>query len=159
MAVNPVPDGYHSVTPYLFVDDAPAALEFYKKVFGADELMRMDMGGGRVGHAEFKIGDSRIMLASEFPEMMALSPKTVGGCPVSLLVYVANVDQVFAKAIAEGAEAIRPVENQFYGDRSGTLRDPSGHLWSVSTHIEDVEPEELERRAQEMLAKSVSREE
>jgi PhnB protein len=157
MAVKPIPDGYSSVTPYLFVDDAPAALKFYKEVFAAVERMRIDWGGGKVGHAEFEIGDSLIMLASEFPEMLALSPKSVGGTPVSLAVYVENVDEVFARAIAKGAEEVRPVANHFYGDRSGTFRDPSGHLWSVSTHVEDVTPEELDRRTQEMFAGSETR--
>ena len=159
MAVKPVPDGYRSVTPYLFVGDAAAAIEFYKKVFGASERMRMDWGGGKIGHAELEVGDSVIMLASEFPEMGVLSPKAVGGTPVSLLVYVENVDEVFARAIAEGAEEVRPVDNQFYGDRSGTFRDPGGHLWSVATHVEDVSSEELDRRTKEMLAQSGSHEE
>ena len=154
MAVNFRPDGYSSVTPYLFLDDAPAALDYYKNVFGAAEIMRIDMGDGRVGHAELRIGDSMIMLASEFPELAALSPKTVGGSPVSLSVYVENVDEVFALAIAEGAEELRPVSNQFYGDRTGSFCDPFGHRWSVSTHIEDVSPEELERRTREMSAES-----
>ena len=148
MAVNPIPDGYSSVTPYLIVDDGLAALEFYKKAFGAVERLRMDWGGGKIGHAEFTIGDSVVMMASEFPELGALSPKTVGGTTVSILIYTENVDDMFARAIAEGATEIRPVSNQFYGDRSGTLDDPFGHRWTVSTHVEDVSEEELARRSE-----------
>ena len=159
MAVKPKPDGYSSVTPYLIVDDAPAAIEFYENVFGATVRMKLDWGGGTIGHAELEVGDSVIMLASEFPEMGALSPKSVGGTPVSLMVYVENVDEVFARAIDEGAEEVKPVANQFYGDRSGMIRDPRGHLWSVSTHVEDVSSEELDRRTKEMLAQAGSREE
>ncbi len=152
MAVAPIPDGYSSVTPYLIVDDCAAALEFYKKALGAVERIRMDWGGGKIGHAEITIGDSVVMMASEFPEMGALSPKTVGGNPVSLLVYTENVDETYARAIAEGATEIRPVANQFYGDRSGTLEDPFGHRWTVSTHVEDVSEEELAKRSEAMRA-------
>ena len=159
MAVKPKPDGYRSVTPYLIVDDAVAAIEFYEKVFGASVRMKMDWGGGKIGHAELEVGDSVVMLASEFPEMGVLAPKSVGGTPVSLMVYVENVDEVFARAIAEGAEEVRPVANQFYGDRSGMIRDPRGHLWSVATHVEDVSREELDRRSKEMLAQAGSHEE
>lgn len=151
MPVKPIPDGYRSVTPYLFVDDGPAALEFYERVFGAVVRMRMDWGEGKVGHAEFEIGDSLLMLASEFPELEALSPKSIGGTSVSLSVYVENVDEVFARAVAAGAKEVRPVSNQFYGDRSGTILDPFGHQWSLSTHVEDVSPEELERRSKEAI--------
>ena len=154
MPVKPIPDGYRSVTPYLIVDDAAAALEFYAKVFGAVERMRIGWDGDRIGHAEFEIGDSLVMLASEFPDMQAVSPATVGGTPVSFSVYVEDADGVFARAIEEGATEIRPVADQFYGDRSGTFRDPSGHIWSVATHIEDVTPEELDRRRQELLKQS-----
>ena len=154
MAVKPIPEGYRTVTPYLFVDDGPAALEFYKKVFGAVERMRMDWGGGKIGHAEFEIGDSLVMLASEFPELVALSPRSVGGTPVAIALYVEDVDAVFSRAIQEGAEVIRPVENQFYGDRSGVFRDPFGHQWSVSTHVEDISEEEMERRSREFSAES-----
>ena len=154
MPIKPIPDGYRSVTPYLIVDDGPGALEFYKQAFGAIERMRMDWGDGKIGHAEFEIGDSVLMLASEFPELEALSPKSVGGTPVSLSLYVENVDEVYARALAAGAKEIRPLANQFYGDRSGTILDPFGHQWSLSTHVEDVEPEELERRSKEMQAAS-----
>jgi PhnB protein len=147
MAVKPVPDGYHSVTPYLVCGDAAKAIDFYKTVFGAEELMRMPSPGGRVGHAELRIGDSVIMLADEHPEVGARSPKTVGGTPVSLMVYVPDVDAVFKKAIAGGAKQDRPLENQFYGDRSGTVTDPFGHQWTIATHVEDVPPEEMEKRA------------
>ena len=156
MPVKPVPEGYRTVTPYLFVDDGPAALEFYETVFGAVERMRMDWGEDKIGHAEFEIGDSLVMLASEFPELSALSPKSVGGTPVAIALHVEDADAVFSRAVREGAEVIRPVENQFFGDRSGVFRDPFGHQWSVSTHVEDVSPEEMERRSREILARSDS---
>lgn len=151
-AVKPVPDGYHTVTPYLIVDGAAEAIEFYKKAFGAEELVRMPMPGGRVGHAELQVGDSRIMLADEFPEMDARGPKAGGGTPVSILLYVADCDAVFNRAVAAGAEVKRPMKDQFYGDRSGTLEDPFGHVWSISTHKEDLTPDEMERRMQSMKA-------
>lgn len=147
MAVKPIPDGYTSVTPYLIVDDGAAALEFYKKAFGAVERFRIDWGD-KLGHAEFTIGNAVVMMASEFPELGAVSPKTVGGTPVSLAVYTEDVDEMFARAVAEGATVVRPLENQFYGDRSGTLEDPFGHRWSISTHVEDVDPEEMARRSE-----------
>ena len=147
MAVHYIPEGYASVTPYIHVKDAAAALDFYAKVFGAVELERMEMPDGRIGHAEFSLGSSRLMLASEFPELEALSPETVGGSPVSLMVYVEDVDETFARALAAGAAEMRPVQDQFYGDRSGTLKDPFGHRWTISTHIEDVTPEEMDRRS------------
>jgi len=146
MAAKPIPDGYHTVTPYLILDDAAAALEFYKKAFGATELMRMEGPGGKIGHAELKIGDSPIMLADEVPEMGYRGPRSIGGTAVSILLYVGDVDQVFARAVSAGAREIRPVQDQFYGDRSGTLEDPFGHVWSIATHVEDVAPDELERR-------------
>lgn len=146
MSVKPIPDGYHTATPYLIVKGAADAIEFYKNVFGAAELMRVPGPGGSVMHAEIKIGDSIIMLADEFPEMDALSPKTIGGSPVILMLYLPNVDEVFQRAIAAGAKELRPLQNQFYGDRSGTVEDPFGHKWTISTHVEDVSPEELERR-------------
>lgn len=145
--VKPIPDGYHSVTPYLIIKNAADAIEFYKKAFGATELLRMSQPDGKVGHAEIKIGDSPIMLADEFPEMGHKSPATLGGSPVSLMIYVEDVDAVFNKAVAEGAEAQRPLENKFYGDRSGSLIDPFGHLWHIATHIEDVPEEEMHKRA------------
>jgi PhnB protein len=147
MAVKPVPDGYHSVTPYLVCHDAAGAIDFYKNVFGAEERMRMPAPGGRIGHAELGIGDSVIMLADEAPEMGAVSPRTVGGTPVSLMVYVPDVDATFKKALAAGAKQERAVENQFYGDRLGCFTDPFGHQWNVATHVEDVAPDEMARRA------------
>ena len=145
--VKPIPDGYHSVTPYLYIKGAAAAIDFYKKAFGAVELFRMDAPGGRIGHAEIKIGDSPIMLADENADMGALSPQTIGGTPFSMMIYVEDVDAVFDQAIAAGGEQIRAVANQFYGDRSGGLKDPFGFQWWIATHIEDVPPEEMEERA------------
>jgi PhnB protein len=147
MAVKAIPDGYHSVTPYLIISGATEAIEYYKKAFGATELMRIDAPGGKIGHAEIKIGDSPIMLADEFPEMGYKSPKTLGGSPVSIMIYVEDVDTVFRQAIAAGGKEQRPVKDQFYGDRSGTLEDPFGHVWHVATHKEDVSAEEMEQRA------------
>jgi PhnB protein len=150
--VKPIPDGYPRVTPYLHVDGASTAIDFYSKVFGATERMRMPSPGGKVGHAELEIGDSLIMLADEFPEMGVLGPKAIGGTPVTLGLYVEDVDDVFDRAIAEGAVSVRPVENQFYGDRAGQLEDPFGHRWSVATHVEDVPPDEMAKRAAEAMA-------
>jgi PhnB protein len=147
MAVKPIPEGYHSITPYLIVKGAADAIEFYKKAFGATELFRMPAPGGRIGHAEIKIGDSVIMLSDEWPEMKYLGPKSLGGSPVSLLLYVDDVDTVFKQAIAAGATEDRAIEDKFYGDRSGSLTDPFGHVWHIATHTEDVSPEEMERRA------------
>jgi PhnB protein len=151
--VKPIPDGYHSVTPYLIVDDGKAAIDFYKRAFGAQEKFRMPMGD-RVGHAELQIGDSVVMLADEFPDMGHLGPKSRGGTTVSLLVYVEDVDPAFRKAVAEGAKEQRPVEDQFYGDRSGTLTDPFGHQWTLATHVEDVPPQEMESRMKAFGEKS-----
>src|ERR1700730_17918222 len=145
--VKPIPDGYHSVTPYLIIKGAADAIEFYKKAFGATELFRMPQPDGRIGHAEIKIGDSAIMLADEFPEMKYLSPQTLGGSSVSLLLYVEDVDSVFNQAIAVGGREERPIEDKFYGDRGGSLVDPFGHTWHIATHKEDVSPEEMEKRA------------
>ncbi|MGI8776080.1 MAG: VOC family protein [Acidimicrobiales bacterium] len=147
--VKAIPDGYPQVIPYLSVDGAGAAIEFYSTVFGATERVRMPMPDGRVGHAELQIGDSVVMLADESPEMDVRGPKSVGGTPVTLSVYVEDVDAVFDKAIGAGASVLRPVDNQFYGDRSGQFEDPFGHRWSVATHVEDVTPEEMTRRAAE----------
>lgn len=147
MAVKPIPEGYHSVTPYLVVKGGARALEFYARAFGARELFRMDQPDGRVGHAEIQIGDSRIMLADEFPDMGARSPETVGGTPVGIMLYVEDVDETVARAVAAGAKVTRPVENKFYGDRMGELTDPFGHRWYLGTHVEDVSPEEIGRRA------------
>lgn len=151
MAVKPIPDGYHTVTAYLIVKDAARALEFYKKAFSATELMRLPGPDGKVMHAEIKVGDSPIMLADEFPEMGARSPQSLGGSPVSILLYVEDVDARFNQAIAAGATVQRAVRDQFYGDRSGTLVDPFGHVWSIATHTEDVSPTEMGRRFQASL--------
>jgi PhnB protein len=144
--VRPVPEGYHSVTPYLFIKGAASAIEFYKNVFGATEVMRMPGPNGQIMHAELRIGDSIVMLSDENPQMGALSPQSIGGTATGLNVYLANVDAVAQKAIDAGAKLVRPVKNQFYGDRSGTLIDPFGHMWSVATHVEDVPPEEMQKR-------------
>ena len=149
--VKPIPDGYPQVTPYLCVDGAEAAIEFYENVLGARERMRMPAPGGKVGHAELELGESIIMLADEHPDMGVLSPKTVGGTPVTISVYVDDVDAVFDAAVAAGASSVRPVENQFYGDRSGQFEDPFGHRWSVATHVEDVPPDEMEKRMAEAM--------
>jgi PhnB protein len=151
MPVKPIPEGYHSVTPYLIVKGGAKAIEFYKKAFGATEIMRLEGTGGSLGHAEIRIGNSPVMLADEYPEMGFRSPQTLGGAGVSLMVYVEQVDAVFQRAIAAGAKELRAVQNQFYGDRSGTLQDPFGHVWTISTHVEDIAPEEMHRRSQEMV--------
>ncbi|MCZ7537057.1 MAG: VOC family protein [Acidimicrobiia bacterium] len=145
--VQPIPDSYRTVTPYLYISGASDAIDFYVKVFGATERSRLAGSDGKVGHAEIEIGDSVIMLADEFPDMGASSPTTVGGTPVSLHVYVEDVDATVERAVSAGATLTRPVENRFYGDRSGQLRDPWGHEWSIATHVEDVSWEEMERRA------------
>jgi PhnB protein len=146
-AVKPIPDGYHSVTPYLIVKDAVRALEFYKNAFGATEVMRFVQPDGRVGHAEVRIGDSHVMLADEFPEIGAKSPQTIGGTPVTMMVYVEDVDATVAQAVSAGATLTRPVQDQFYGDRAGGVTDPFGHVWFIATHVEDVSQEEMQRRA------------
>jgi PhnB protein len=146
MSVQPVPDGYHSVTPYLYIKGASQAIDFYKKAFGATEIMRLADSSGRIGHAEIQIGDSRIMLADEFPEMGVRGPKTIGGAALSLAIYLEDVDSRFKQAIDAGGKVLRPVKDQFYGDRSGTLEDPFGHIWTLATHKEDVPHEEIERR-------------
>jgi PhnB protein len=149
--VQPIPAGYHSVTPYLCIDGATEAIAFYKKAFGAKERMRMDAPGGKIGHAEIMIGDSIIMMADEFPEMEFRSPKARGGTPVTLHIYVKNVDQAFPRAIEAGATVKQPVKNQFYGDRSGTLEDPFGHIWHLSTHVEELSMKEIRKRGEEAM--------
>jgi len=152
MTVKAQPDGYHSITPYLITHDAAAAIEFYKKAFSATELMRLPGPGGKLMHAELKVGDSPIMLADEFPEMGIHSAKSIGGSPVTLMIYTADVDAMFAQAIAAGAIEKKPLADQFYGDRSGTIEDPFGHSWTIATHKEDVSPEEIDRRFQGMMS-------
>jgi PhnB protein len=144
--VKPVPEGYHNVTPYLFVRSAASAIDFYKNIFGATEIMRMPGSNGKIMHAELRIGDSIIMLADENPQTGVMSPQTIGGFSVGMHLYVENVDQVIQKAVESGAKLLRPIKNQFYGDRSGTVLDPFGHMWSVATHVEDVSPEEMRKR-------------
>jgi PhnB protein len=152
--VKQVPDGYHSVTPYLIVEGASDAIDWYTKVLGAKERMRMAGPDNRVGHAELELGDSVIMLADEFPDMGARGPKTIGGSPVSILVYVADVDTVFDQAVKAGATAREQPTDKFYGDRSGTFEDPFGQVWNVATHIEDVPPDEMAKRAAAMMGGS-----
>lgn len=148
-SVKPIPDNYPQVAPYLSVHDAQAAIDFYGTVFGATERMRLPAPGEKIGHAELQLGDSVIMLADEFPELNIRGPKALGGTPVTLSVYVEDVDAVVERAVGAGATALRPIEDQFYGDRSGQFEDPFGHRWNVSTHIEDVPPEEMAKRAAE----------
>src|ERR1700724_2057418 len=147
--VSHIPEGYNSITPYLIIKGAAQAIEYYKRVFGANEVFRMDQPDGKVGHAELKIGDSRIVLADEDPTMGArhASAARSGASPVSLYLYIPDVDRVVERAVAAGAKILKPVQDQFYGDRSGFIQDPFGHLWGVATHVEDVAPQELEERA------------
>ncbi len=142
-----IPPDYHTVTPYLVIANASKAIGFYKEAFGALELLRLTSADGRIGHAEIKIGDSRIMLADEWPEWDARGPQTIGGSPVTILLYVEDVDGVVKKALAAGATVSKPVVDQFYGDRSGCITDPFGHKWTIATHKEDISPEEMSKRA------------
>jgi PhnB protein len=150
MAVKPIPESYPRVSPYLVVDGAQKAIEFYTTVLGFTERMRMPGPDGRIGHAELELDGSVVMLADEFPEVGAKAPSAFGGSPVSLTVYVEDVDATFERAMEAGATVVRPLENQFYGDRSATFDDPFGHRWTINTHVEDVSPEEMGRRAAEM---------
>jgi PhnB protein len=147
-----IPDDYPRVTPYLYIDGASTAIDFYRSVLGASERMRMPGPQGKIGHAELEIGDSVIMLADANPDMDVRSPKSIGGTPIALHVYVDDVDSVFGRAIEAGAKQLRPVENQFYGDRSGQFEDPFGHRWNVATHVEDVPPDEMTKRAAAAMA-------
>ena len=149
---KPIPEGYHSITPALIVKDGKEAIDFYKKAFGAEERYRMEAPNGKLGHAELKIGDSVFMLADEFPEMKCLSPKSIGGSPVSMYLYVADVDTVFNRAVSAGSKALDPVKDQFWGDRHGRLEDPFGHVWSISTHQKDLSPDELKKAAEAAFA-------
>jgi PhnB protein len=146
MPVRPVPEGYSTVTPYLIVSGAANAIDFYTRVFNAKELMRFGGPDGKVGHAELQIGDSRIMLADEHPQMGYRSPKALGGSATSIMLYVDDVDRVFKRAVDAGSKTQQELKNQFYGDRSGTVIDPFGHVWTIATHVEDVSPEEMQRR-------------
>ena len=148
--VQPIPEGYHSLTPYLYVKGAADAIQFYEKALGATEIMRLEAPGGLIGHAEIKIGNSHVMLADEHPDLDAIGPETRGGTTVSFCIYLEDVDAAFAKAIEAGGTEIRPLVDQFYGDRSGTFVDPYGHVWTLATHIEDLTPEEMSARMAEM---------
>jgi PhnB protein len=150
-SVKSIPEGYHSITPYLAIAGAADAIAFYKKAFGATEVMRMAAPGGKVGHAEVEIGGSRIMLSDEYPDMGFRGPKAIGGSPVGLHLYVEDVDAVTRQAVAAGAKELRPVKDQFYGDRTGSIEDPFGHVWHIATHKEDLSPDELKRRADEAM--------
>jgi PhnB protein len=150
MAAKPVPEGYHTATPYLIIKGAGEAIEFYKKVFGATEVMRFPTPDGCIGHAEIKIGSSHLMMADEYPDMGYVSPKTLGGTPVSILLYVENADATFDRAVNAGAKVELGMKDQFYGDRSGTVMDPFGHRWTIATHKEDMSVEEMQRRAAAM---------
>ena len=147
-----IPDDYPRVTPYLYIDGASAAIDFYRSVLGARERMRMPGPDGKIGHAELDVGDSVIMLADSNPDMDVRSPKSIGGTPVALHVYVEDADGVFERAMQAGARQLRPVEDQFYGDRSGQFEDPFGHRWNVATHVEDVSPDEMAKRAAAAMA-------
>jgi PhnB protein len=152
--VHHTPAGYHTATPYLIVKGAAKALDFYKKGFGAEEIMRFTMPDGQIGHAEIKIGDSPIMLADENKEMGVESPSTIGGSPVAIMLYVPDVDAFAKRAVAAGGKLTRPIEDKFYGDRAGSLTDPFGHHWHVATHKEDVSPDEMKKRAEKLHAKA-----
>ena len=154
MSTKAIPDGYHTVTPYLTVKNGAAALDFYERAFGADVFLRMEGPGGKIMHAEFRIEGSPIMMSDECPEMGATSPETLGGVSSSLMIYLENVDARFEQAIAAGGIVERPVKDQFYGDRSGTLKDPFGHRWTLATHVEDIAPDEMNRRAAAMMSES-----
>ena len=150
--VKKIPEGYHSITPALIVKDGNAAIEFYKKGFGAEERHRMKSPDGRIGHAELKIGDSIVMLTDEFPEMKCLSPKSIGGSPVSMYIYVEDVDDTINKAVSAGAKVLDPVKDQFWGDRHGRIEDPFGHLWFIATHKKDLSSEEMKKAAEEAFS-------
>jgi PhnB protein len=152
MAVKPIPEGYHAVTPYLAVDDAAEAIEYYKKAFGAKERVRMDAPGGKIGHAELEIGDSLVMLSDPFPQASTKPPKELGGTSASVFMYVEDVDAVVQQAVDTGATITMEVADQFWGDRFGSVQDPFGHLWSIATHVEDVPPEEMAERAKAAMA-------
>ena len=149
-----IPKGYHSITAYLIVTPAAKAMEFYKKAFGAKERMRMERPGGKIAHVELTIGNSKIMLSDEYPEMNVRGPAAFGGCAIGLHFYTKDVDSVVKRAVTFGAKLIRPVEDRFYGDRAGEIQDPFGHRWSIATHIEDVTPAKIRKRAMELFGKA-----
>jgi PhnB protein len=152
MPAQPVPEGYHTLTPYLAVDDATAAIDFYQRAFGAKERVRMHGPDGMIAHAELEIGDSKVMLADPFPQASTRPPKELGGTSVGVFVYVENVDEVFQQAVDAGATPTMEPDDQFWGDRFGSVTDPFGHSWQISTHVEDVPPEEMEKRSKEWMA-------
>ncbi len=152
MSVQPVPEGYHTLAPYLAVDDAAKAIEYYARAFGAKERVRMDAPDGKIGHAELEIGDSLVMLSDPFPQASTRSPSDLGGTSASVFMYVDDVDAVVKKAVAEGATITNEVEDRFWGDRFGTITDPFGHVWAIATHVEDVPPEEMAERAKAAMA-------
>jgi PhnB protein len=152
MSAKPIPEGYHTITPYLAVDDAAEAIEYYKKAFGAKERVRMDAPGGKIGHAELEIGDSLVMLSDPFPQASTAPPKELGGTSASVFMYVEDVDAVVKKAVDAGATVTMEVADQFWGDRFGSVQDPFGHVWSIATHVEDVPPEEMAQRAEAAMA-------
>ncbi len=152
MPTKPIPEGYHTLTTYLVVDDAAKAIEFYKRAFGAEERVRMDAPGGKIGHAELQIGDSLLMLADSFPQSSTKPPKELGGTSASVFMYVEDVDEVVRQAIDAGAKVVTEVEDQFWGDRFGTVADPFGHSWSIATHVEDLSPEEIDERGKAAMA-------
>jgi PhnB protein len=156
MAVKPIPEGYHSVTPYLAVDDAAGAIEYYKKAFGAKERVRMDTPDGKIGHAELEIGDSLVMLSDPSPDASTRPPSELGGTSASVFLYVKDVDAVVGKAVNSGATVTMEVADQFWGDRFGSIKDPFGHVWSIATHVEDVPPEEMAERAKQAMAATAS---
>ena len=147
--MSAIPKGYHSITPYLIIDEARTAIDFYKRAFKAKEVMRMELPNGKIGHAELQIGDAKIMLADEFPEMNARSPRVYGGTPVGIHLYIKNVDFIVEQAVESGAKILKPIENMFWGDRSATIEDPYGHKWTIATHIENVTPAKMKKRAKE----------
>jgi PhnB protein len=152
MAVKPIPDGYHTVTPYLAVEDAAEAIEYYTKAFGAKERVRMDTPDGKIGHAELEIGDSLVMLSDPFPQASTRPPKELGGTSASVFMYVEDVDAVVKQAVDAGATVTMEIADQFWGDRFGSVQDPFGHLWSIATHVEDVSPEDMAERAKAAMA-------
>lgn len=152
MSVRPIPEGYHSITPYLMINGVAEAIEFYQRAFGATQLFKLDAPGGKIGHAEIRLGNSRIMMADDCGgESPFRNPLSTGGSPVGLHFYVEDVDAVFAQAVGAGATVIKPVQDQFYGDRTGALKDPFGHIWFLATHKEELSPDEIKQRAEKMF--------